>query len=175
MDLRRVGGARLVGGDARSRGHQGADEQRSPDRSRVPSPRGVCIRGHGGFLSLGGCAQFKDFLAKTEKAVTLVTKTYTNPVTKTDLYEVELGIKAAVSVLKAYKSACQQGLADTNCRANVAAIQAYTRQLPPLLAQLRDFVKNNDQVNAITIYNQIVDLVTNLKNAARNVGINVGN
>ena len=60
------------------------------------------------------------------------------------------------------------------CRANVAAIQQYTRQLPPLLAQLRSFVKDNDQINATLVYNQVVTLVANFKAAAKNVGVNVG-
>lgn len=121
-------------------------------------------------LSAGGCATIDQLV----NAAQVVTKSYTNPVTKNDLYQVESGVRIAFTALQAYKDSCAKGLADTNCKSNVAAVQTYTRQLPPLLVQLRGFVKNNDQVNAITVYNQIAGLVTNFKNAARNVGINVG-
>ncbi len=121
-------------------------------------------------LSLGGCATVDQLV----NSVQVVTKSYTNPVTKNDLYQVESGVRIAFTALQAYKDSCAKGLADTNCKSNVAAVQVYTRQLPPLLVQLRGFVKNNDQINAITVYNQIVALVTNFKTAARNVGINVG-
>lgn len=121
-------------------------------------------------LALGGCATVDNLI----NAAQVVTKSYTNPVTKNDLYQVESGVRIAFTALQAYKDSCARGVADTNCKANVAAVQVYTRQLPPLLVQLRSFVKNDDQVNAITVYNQIVQLVTNFKNAARNVGINVG-
>lgn len=121
-------------------------------------------------LSLGGCATIDQVI----NAAQVVTKSYTNPVTKNDLYQVESGVRIAFTALQAYKDSCAKGLADTNCKSNVAAVQVYTRQLPPLLVQLRGFVKDNDQVNAITVYNQISQLVTNFKSAARNVGINVG-
>jgi uncharacterized protein YceK len=121
-------------------------------------------------LSLGGCATVDQLV----NAAQVVTKSYANPVTKDELYKVESGVSIAFTALNAYKDSCARGLVDTNCKANVAAVQTYTRQLPPLLVQLRGFVKNNDQINAITVYNQIVALVTNFKTAAANVGINVG-
>ncbi len=121
-------------------------------------------------LSLGACSTLQNI----GTAISLTTKSYTNPVTKDDLYKVESGVKIAFAGLQAYKDSCAQGLVDTNCRANVAAIQQYTRQLPPLLVQLRSFVKNNDQINATVAYNQIVTLIANLKTAAGNVGINIG-
>jgi hypothetical protein len=121
-------------------------------------------------ISLGGCAQ----LQTLGTAFTLATKSVTNPVTKDDLYNIESGISIALSALQAYKRSCVQGVADKNCRANISAIQVYTRQLPPLLAQLRSFVKNNDQVNATVVYNQVVTLVTNFKTAAANVGVQLG-
>ena len=121
-------------------------------------------------VALGGCADLKNF----GTAINLATHSITNPVTKDDLYKVESGVQIAFTALNAYKRSCAQGLVDKNCRANVAAVQQYTRQLPPLLAQLRGFVKNNDQINATVIYNQIVMLVANFKTAASNVGINVG-
>lgn len=121
-------------------------------------------------VTLGGCSTLQNF----GTAISIASKSITNPVSKDDLYKVESGVRIAFTALQAYKDSCAQGLVDTNCKSNVAAIQVYTRQLPPLLSQLRSFVKNNDQINATVVYNQIVALIANLKTAASNVGINVG-
>lgn len=121
-------------------------------------------------LSLTGCAQ----LSAVTQGISLTTKTIANPVTQEELYAIEASIRIAVTGLQAYKDACVQGSADKNCRANIASIQPYTRQIPPLLIQLRGFVKNNDQINATVVYNQLTSLYVNLKNAALAVGISVG-
>jgi len=122
-------------------------------------------------LSLAGCAE----LQAISGGISLATKSITNPVTKDEEAQVELAIDAAVAVLRGYKRACIQGTADKMCRANIKAIQGYTRQMPPLIAQLRGFVDNNDQLNAVVVYNQLVGLYTNFKNAAGSLGYNVGN
>lgn len=121
-------------------------------------------------LGLGGCAQ----LSAVGQGISLATKTVTNPVTQDELYAIEASIRIVVTGLQAYKDACVAGSADVHCRANIATIQPYTRQIPPLVIQLRGFVKNNDQINATVIYNQLISLYVNLKNAALAVGINVG-
>lgn len=121
-------------------------------------------------LSLTACAEVQ----KLETAFNFATKSVANPVTANDLYNIESGATIAIAVLGAYKKGCSMGTVDTNCRANVAKIQVYTRQLPPLLTQLRSFVKNNDQVNATVIYNNIVELIADFKSTATAAGINVG-
>lgn len=121
-------------------------------------------------LSLSGCAQ----LSAVTQGISLATKTISNPVTQEELYAIEASIRIAVTGLQAYKDACAAGSADKNCRANIATIQPYTRQIPPLLVQLRGFVKTNDQINATVVYNQLTSLYVNLKNAALAVGISVG-
>lgn len=121
-------------------------------------------------VTLGGCSTLQNI----GTAVSLATKSVTNPVTKDDLYKVEAGVRIAFTALQAYKDSCAQGLVDKACKVNVAAVQQYTRQLPPLLAQLRTFVKNNDQINATVVYNQVSALISNFRKAAANVGINVG-
>lgn len=121
-------------------------------------------------LSLGGCAQLQKF----QDALTLTTATVTNPVTKDRLNDLEAGIRIVFAGLKAYKSACINGTADVHCRTNIQQIQVYTRQVPVPLAQLRAFVKNNDQINATIVYNNLVTLITNAKQAAANAGINLG-
>ena len=121
-------------------------------------------------LSLGGCATFQ----AVGTAFSLATKSLTNPVTKNDLYQIESGMAIVFTALNTYRTACLQGTVDKNCRANIAAVQTYTQQLPPFRDQLRAFVKQNDQVNAVLVYNQLVTLIGNAKNAAANAGINVG-
>jgi hypothetical protein len=121
-------------------------------------------------LALGGCAQ----LQAISGGLSLATKSIANPVTKTEEGEVELALDSAVKALKLYKTACVSGTADVHCRANIAQIQAYTRQIPPLVAQLRNFVDTNDQVNATVVYNQLVSLYTNVKSAAAGLGVSLG-
>lgn len=121
-------------------------------------------------LSLAGCASFQAF----ETGISLATKSIANPVTKSEEAQVELALDTAVQALKVYKKACMAGSADKNCRANIAQIQAYTRQIPPLVAQLRGFVDNNDQVNATVIYNQLTALYANVKSAATSLGVSLG-
>ena len=121
-------------------------------------------------VSLGGCASFGNI----GTAISLATKSVTNPVTRAEEAQVEAAIDAAIVILKGYKKACIEGQADKNCKANIAAIQLYTRQMPPLIAQLRNFVDKNDQINAIVVYNQLTALYANFKNSAAQLGYNVG-
>jgi hypothetical protein len=129
-------------------------------------------------ISLGGCAgelaTLQSDISAVTSGISLVTKSVTNPVTTTDLYEIESSISIGFTALKAYKQACADGAADKNCKANVAAIQVYTRQIQPYLTQLRGFVKNNDQIDATTVYNQLVTLYGNAKTTAANLGVNLG-
>lgn len=121
-------------------------------------------------LGLGGCAQ----LSAVTQGISLATKTITNPVTKEDEAKVELAMDTALQLLLTYKRACIAGTADTHCRGNIQMLQPYTRAAVPLLAQLRGFVDNNDQINASVVYNQLTSLYVNLKTAAQSVGVNVG-
>lgn len=121
-------------------------------------------------LSLGGCAQ----LSAISGGLSLVTKSVANPVTENELYQIEASINILVQGLVAYRHACLQGAADKNCRANIKAIQPYTKEVPVYLNQLRVFVKNNDQLNAANTYNLLVNLYTNAKQTAINLGVNLG-
>lgn len=121
-------------------------------------------------LSLGGCAA----LNAVTTGISLATKSIANPVTKAEEAQVELALDTAVQALKAYKQACVAGTADKNCRVNIAQIQAYTRQVPALVVQLRGFVNNNDQVNATVVYNQLTALYANVKKAAADLGVSLG-
>lgn len=121
-------------------------------------------------VSLAGCGT----LGNIGTGISLVTKSIANPVTTTDQYSVEASFRIVVGALQAYKSACAAGTADANCRANVATIQVYTRQVPPYLTNLRAFLRNNDQINAINTYNELVALITQAKQTAAALGINLG-
>ena len=121
-------------------------------------------------LVLGGCAQ----LQTLQNVAKFATATITNPVTKEMEAQIELGFDAGLQVLLAYRRACIAGTADVNCRRNIEVIQPYTRQAKPLIAQLRQFVDTNDQVNAVVVYNQLVALYGNLKSSAAAVGMNIG-
>lgn len=121
-------------------------------------------------FALGGCAQ----LQTLQNVAKFATATITNPVTKEMEAQIELGFDAGVQILLAYRRACIAGTADKNCRRNIEVIQPYTKQAKPLIAQLRSFVDNNDQVNAVVVYNQLVTLYGNLKTAAANLGMDIG-
>lgn len=122
-------------------------------------------------LSIAGCTTLNNI----GTGLSLATKSITNPVTRTEEVQIEAAIDAAVVILKGYKQACAQGVADKPCRANIKAIQLYTRQMSPLIAQLRTFVDTNDQINAIVVYNQLTALYANFKATAAQLGYNVGN
>lgn len=121
-------------------------------------------------LSLGGCAD----LQSISSGISIVTTSVANPITPTREAQIEQAFDTAIALLNGYKRACVAGSADKNCRANIQAVQVYTRQMTPLITQLRSFVDKNDQVNAVVVYNQVVALYTNFKVAAANVGFSVG-
>lgn len=120
--------------------------------------------------SLGGCLT----LSEIETGISLTTKSITNPVTPDDEAKVELILDTAVKLLKVYKTACISGTADTHCKGNIAQLQPYTRQVKPLVAQMRTFVDSNDQVNASVIYNQLKSLYTTVKSVSSQLGVNLG-
>lgn len=110
-------------------------------------------------LSLGGCAAFND-------AIGVLTASTTNPVTPTAMYEIENTLVVAASGLVTYKNLCQSKTIPQSCRQVVANIQVYTRQARALLPQLRSFVRNNDQINAIATFNLVKGLISQI-NALR--------
>ncbi len=121
-------------------------------------------------LSLGGCAQ----LQAVSGGLSLITKSVTNPVTENELYQIEASLTILMKGLVAYRRACLAGNADKNCRANILAIQPYTKEVPIYLTQLRRFVRENDQINAANTYNTLVALYGNAKDTAVRLGVNLG-
>jgi hypothetical protein len=121
-------------------------------------------------VSLGGCAQ----LQAVSGGLSLITKSVTNPVTENELYQIEASLTILMKGLVAYRRACLAGNADKNCRANILAIQPYTKEVPVYLTQLRRFVRENDQINAANTYNTLVALYGNAKDTALRLGVNLG-
>lgn len=113
-------------------------------------------------LSLSGCITIQGL----QTAFTLGTASITNPVTKDRLFEIETTVSLVFTGLNAWKKTCAQGLINAACKDQIAAVQVYTRQIPPYQRQLRGFVKTNDQVNAMVVFNTLVDLVTTVRSQA---------
>lgn len=121
-------------------------------------------------LSLAGCVTFQQI----ETAITLGTASITNPVTKTRLNQMESAIIIVFAGLNAWKASCAQGLIPVACRQQIAQVQVYTRQIPPYLAQLRSFVKSNDQINATVAFNTLTSLIGTIKSQAAASGASIG-
>lgn len=121
-------------------------------------------------ISLGGCAQMQT----ASNLLTAATKTYDNPVTEQELYQIEASFRIAVEALLTYRRACLQGTADLRCRENIEAIHPYTKQIKPLLLELRQFVRTEDRVNGIVIYKRLANLYNTIITAASARGVNLG-
>lgn len=115
-------------------------------------------------LSLAGCAN----VARTFDALTT---TIDNPVTPAMLYEVENGLTVAAAGLVTYRRLCIQQVIDATCRDNIRKLQPYTRQIKPLLASLRKFVRENDQVNARVVFGTLRQILTDLNLLRSQMGI----
>lgn len=123
-------------------------------------------------LPLGACNP-ATFFSNLSTLFQASTASIANPVTPTMLYDVENGMTIAFAGLGAYKRSCIAGSIPVSCRASIGKIQAYTRQIKPYLAQLRTFVRTNDQVNAVVVYNTLMGLISGFKAEAAAANIQV--
>jgi hypothetical protein len=121
-------------------------------------------------LSLAGCGTLQNI----QTAVQLGNVSIDNPVTQQRLYELENAAILLFAGLKTWKRSCAEGVLPPTCRDQVAAVQAYTRKIPPYLAQLRLFVRSGDQVNAINVWNNVISVINVAKTQAAANGVNVG-
>lgn len=103
-------------------------------------------------FSLSGCASYKALNTNFE-----------NPITRQTLYNLENTGVIAFAGLNAYRRSCIQGLIPASCKGVLRRVQEKTRKLPPLLASLRVFVKNNDQVNARLFFASVMTVLTEVK------------
>lgn len=85
-----------------------------------------------------------------------------NPVTKQMLYNLEQSLVVATTGLLVYKRLCIKKAIDQSCRGTVEYLQGYTRQAQPVLVNLRKFVKEKDEVNAIDAYRTLKQIVDDL-------------
>lgn len=97
-----------------------------------------------------------------------------NPITKDRLYAAENGAIVVFAGLNAYKQSCMLNIIPQSCREVIARMQVVTRQIPPYLTQLRVFVKNNDQVNALVAYQQVQVLIATAKSIAASNSVPMG-
>lgn len=126
-------------------------------------------------LSLGGCAGIPGLpsLQSIQTAVQLGTASVANPVTPERLDQAENALVLVFTGLNAWKSACANGSLPAGCRDHIASVQVYTRKLKPLLAELRVFVRNNDQVNAFVAFNTFSSLIATVKTQAAQNGVEI--
>src|SRR6266404_4380487 len=108
-------------------------------------------------LALGGCGTLGNTLAGVGTALTglPLTTSIANPITKDRLNQLEQAAVLVFTGLNAWKQSCINGVIPATCKAQIAVVQTYTRQIPPYLAQLRLFVKNNEQVHPPPLSNII--------------------
>lgn len=117
-----------------------------------------------------GCAQ----LQTAQNLANIATTSIDNPVTAEKMYQIEAALRIAVEALLTYRRACIAGNADLRCRENIEAIQPYTRQVPPLLAELRAFYRQDDKVNALVVYKRLGNIYNSILNQAATRGVNLG-
>ncbi len=123
-----------------------------------------------GGWSPGSCIPQQIFQASTASI--------SNPVTKDMLNDVENGGILIFAGLKAYKKTCVDLVIPQSCRGVIQKIQVYTRKLRQpdgsgILADLRGFVKNNDQVNAVIAYNVAMQLMADIRTIAASNNVQV--
>lgn len=118
-------------------------------------------------LSFGGC----QFFSKLQTFADIGTASISNPVTRERLQKIEAGAVLVFTGLNAWRDACEAGAINASCRDQIRTVQIYTMQIPPYLRELRAFVRKNDQVNAIVVFNQIVDLIGVVKGKAAENGV----
>lgn len=118
------------------------------------------------YLCLSGCAG-NSILQGGSSFTTPIN----NPVTPTMLYEAENVFTIAVTGALSYKNLCVRKLVPDSCRNVVGVLQSYSRQAKPMLVTLRRFVRDNDQVNAVTVYNSVRQLLANFQQVAAASGV----
>ena len=117
-------------------------------------------------LSLGGCANLQTAF---QIATTPVT------VTPAMAQDVQEAAKVATSGLVAYRRLCIKKVIDPvtrNCRAVIVTIQPYTRAAAVAIVDLRQAVRENDQVTAIRAYIALQRIVANIQTERQKAGVN---
>lgn len=116
-------------------------------------------------LSLGGCASLPSLHA-IQTVAQLGTASIANPITKERLSQIEQAGIVVFASLNTWKDQCRRGVIPAACKDQIAHVQVFTRPLPTYLKQLRAFMKNDDQVNAVVVFNRITETIAAVKAAA---------
>lgn len=122
-------------------------------------------------LALAGCGPQ---LQALQTAVKFGTASIANPVTKERLRQIEDAATILFVGLNAWRDLCEGGAINPDCRQQIRTVQIYTMQVKPYLAQLRRFVKQNDQVNATVVFNQLTDVIAIIRVKGAEGGQNLG-
>ena len=122
-------------------------------------------------LLLGGCAGLAESVIGLPNGI--LTQSVQNPVSKDTLFRVESGLRVVVAGLQTYKNYCNTRPVGDKCDAVVQQLQAYSRQARPMVAQLRVFVRRNDQVNARVVFTTLKALFAEFQALATREGIPV--
>jgi len=124
-------------------------------------------------LSLGGCAGLQNVVSNVGTAVGIGTASVVNPVTKERLNQMENVAILVFTGINSWRQACINGAIPVSCKAQIDSVQFYTKQIPPYLTQLRAFVKSGDQINAVTVFNNVTALITTVKARASANGVTI--
>lgn len=132
-------------------------------------------------LVLGGCALFNTGGTSVFHGGASLTAPVQN-VTPQMLNDIEEGAKIGVAGLVGYRRLCIANKIDRSCRDTIAKIQVYTRPLctevnanqrcvTGVIADLRRFVIQNDQVNALKAFELARQLLTGLQATRAAAGV----
>jgi len=122
-------------------------------------------------LALAGCGPQ---LQALQTAVKFGTASIANPVTKERLRTIEDAVTVLFVGLNTWRDLCEAGAINETCKQQIRTVQIYTIQVKPYLFQLRRFVRQNDQVNAVVVFNQLTDLIGTIRAKGAEGGQNLG-
>lgn len=131
-------------------------------------------------LMASGCALFDTGGLSVFQGGTSLTASTQN-VTPRMVNDIEEGAKAVTAGLVAYRRACIRKQVNASCRETIVSIQRFTRPLctefvnkrcaEGVIADLRRFVAQNDQVNAIATLNLARQLIMNIQSTRAAKGV----
>lgn len=118
-------------------------------------------------LPQGGC----QFFSKLQTFTEIGTASIANPVTKERMQKIEAGATLVFVGMNTWRDACEAGQINAGCIEQIRAVLVYTRALEQQVPRLRAFVRKNDQVNAIVVFNEMADLISVVKGKAAENGV----
>lgn len=124
-------------------------------------------------LSLGGCAGTVERIAESTLGLPegALTEQYNNPITWQMSAQIQQGLRVVVAGLRTHKRLCERSVLPPSCVDDVNRLQGYVRDARPVIAELRVFVKKNDQVNARLAFNTVVGIIKTLRQDAVRSGV----